>query len=177
VGLLGKMLTRLNKAQADLDPVREKYIRRERYLITDMISELLPDRERFIILEGGAADSFRDPRWQAFDPSRKRLYGFEPNETECTQMNEKARSLGLDYSFFPIGLWSSTTRLPLYENSSSGVNSFYPLNVVLTNRWKFENAKDKFYATDIFYPLGTTSDRRRAGVVAVCGRHSAPYEG
>src|SRR5262249_17838698 len=36
-------------------------------------------------------------------------------------------------------------------------NSFFPQNVALTNRWKFENANERFYASDIFYPLGTTS--------------------
>lgn len=145
-------------SQVATDPVREKYIRRERYLITDMLAAFLPASDKFVILEGGASDSFRDPRWQAFDPARKRLYGFEPSESECTQMNEKARSLGLDFQFFPIGLWSTTTRLPLHENKSPGGNSFYEQNVGLTNRWKFENSRDKFLASDIFYPLGTTSE-------------------
>ena len=55
---------------------------------------------------------FRDPRWQALDPPRKRLYGFESDEAECARMNETAKSLGLDYLFFPVGLWSSSTQLP-----------------------------------------------------------------
>jgi FkbM family methyltransferase len=145
-------------AQPEIDPIREKYIRRERYLITDMVATLLPARVKFVILEGGASDSFSDTRWQAFDGHRKRLYGFEPNESECAQLNERAHSLGLDFRFFPIGLWSSNARLPLYENKSPGGNSFYPQNVSLTNRWKFENSRDKFLAADIFYPLGTTSE-------------------
>jgi FkbM family methyltransferase len=148
----------LKRADQASDPVREKYIRRERYIITDLISETLPARERLIILEGGAADSFRDPRWQAFDNSRKRLYGFEPNQAECARLNEEAKSLGLDYQFFPVGLWSSTARLALYENKAASGNSFFPQNVTLTNRWKFENSKEKYYAKDIFYPLGTTSE-------------------
>ena len=146
------------------DPVREKYIKRERYIITDLISEILADSERFVILEGGAADSFRDPRWQALDPPRKRLYGFEPDEAECARMNETAKSLGLDYLFFPVGLWSSSTQLPLYENKAPSGSSFYQQNIVLTDRWKFENAKDKFFASDIFYPLGTTSEWKMTSV-------------
>ena len=156
--VLRNKFSTLKRADNASDPIREKYIRRERYIITDLISEILPARERFIILEGGAADSFRDPRWQAFDNTRKRLYGFEPNQAECTRMNEEAKSLSLDYQFFPVGLWSETTRLALHENKAASGNSFFPQNVALTNRWKFENTKEKYYASDIFYPLGTTSE-------------------
>ena len=56
-------------AQPEIDPIREKYIRRERYLITDMVATLLPARVKFVILEGGASDSFSDTRWQAFAAS------------------------------------------------------------------------------------------------------------
>jgi FkbM family methyltransferase len=157
-------LAGIAKAHGAADPMREKYIRRERYIITDLISEMLPVGEQFIILEGGASESFRDVRWQAFDKSRKRLYGFEPDQAECNRMNEEAKSRGLDYQFFPIGLWSESARLPLYENKAAGGNSFFLQNVALTNRWKFENAREKFYASDIFYPLGTTSQWDVTGI-------------
>jgi Methyltransferase FkbM domain len=44
------------------------------------------------------------------------------------------------------------------RNKAAGGNSFFPQNVALANRWKFQNSKEKYYATDIFYPLGTTSE-------------------
>ena len=43
-------------AEPEIDPVREKYIRRERYLITDMIAQFLSPEKKFTILEGGASD-------------------------------------------------------------------------------------------------------------------------
>ena len=79
-------------------------------------------------------------------------------------MNEKARSLGLDFHFYPAGLWSGSARLPLHENKSPGGNSFYEQNVGLTNRWKFENSREKYLASEIFYPLGTTSEWKLTSV-------------
>ena len=133
-----------------------RYLRRERFLVCDAVADLLPPNEPYTILEGGAADSFRDPRWQAFDSNRKRLYGFEPNREECDALNVKSRELGLDYQFFPIGLWREDCRLPLYENKSSGGNSFYRQNVELTDRWKFESSTVIRPSKGTFYPTGTS---------------------
>lgn len=142
--------------QQEDDTIRMRYLRRERFLVCDAVAELLPANEPFTILEGGAGDSFRDPRWQAFDPERKRLYGFEPNREECDALNAKSREMGLDYRFYPIGLWRETCRLPLYENKSWGGTSFYRQNTALTDRWKFESSTVTRLAKDTFYPTGTS---------------------
>lgn len=138
------------------DQVRTRYLRRERFLVCDAVADFVSLNERFTILEGGAADSFSDTRWQAFDPARKRLYGFEPNREECDALNAKSREMGLDYRFYPIGLWREPCRLPLYENKSGGGTSFYRQDTALTDRWKFESSTVTRLAKDTFYPTGTS---------------------
>lgn len=138
------------------DPTRERYITRQGFIITDLVSEALPAEERFIILDGGAREALSDPRWQVFDKGRVRLYGFEPDAAEIEKLNAEVRARGLDYRYFAGALWSAPATLTFYENKASGGGSFYEQNTDLTDRWKFENAKDLFYARDIFYPTGTS---------------------
>lgn len=134
----------------------ERYTRREGYIITDLVSALLPEPERFTILDGGAREALSDPRWRVFDSKRVRLYGFEPDEREVAELNRIAPERGLDYRYYAAGLWSRPTRLAFYENKSPGGGSFYPQNMALTDRWKFANTEKKFLARDIFYPTGTS---------------------
>ena len=138
------------------DPERLRYIRRERLIITDLIAAWLPANHQFLILDGGARSAFDDPRWNVFDPGRVRLFGFEVDEKECADLNRLARERGLDYHFFSVGLWSRPARKTFYENKSSGGGSFFAQNSDFTNRWKFENAEQKFLAREMFYPTGTT---------------------
>jgi FkbM family methyltransferase len=137
------------------DLVRERYIQRQGFIITDLITKLLPPDERFVILDGGARDALADPRWQAFEPGRARLYGFEPDDKETISLNAEVREKGLDFHYFSGALWSEPTELTFYENKASGGGSFYPQNTALTERWKFENTAELFLARDIFYPTGT----------------------
>lgn len=154
----------INRASADkaappappVDPLRERYIRRQGYIISDLVAAALPIDERFVILDGGAREALSDPRWKVFDQSRVRLYGFEPDTKEVIALNELAREKQLDYRYFAGALWSEPTERIFYENKAPGGGSFYEQNTELTNRWKFENHTDKFYARDIFYPVGTS---------------------
>ncbi len=136
------------------DPIRERYTRREGYIITDLITEYLPADERFTILDGGAREALSDPRWQVFDQTRVCLFGFEPDVAEVQNLNRIASERKLGYHYFPGALWSRQAEETFYENKASGGGSFYEQNTELTNRWKFENHQEKFYARDIFYPTG-----------------------
>jgi FkbM family methyltransferase len=140
-----------------LDPALiGQYIRRERFMMTDLVSERLPETERFTILDGGAREALSDPRWQAFDARRVRLFGFEPDEREVDELNRIAAERGLDYRYYATGLWSRQTNVTFYENKSPGGGSFYAQNTSLTDRWKFANTEKKFASRDIFYPTGTS---------------------
>jgi FkbM family methyltransferase len=133
------------------------YRTRQRFILTDLIASILPKENGFQILDAGARDAFADPRWNACPPERTTLFGFECDDHECKQLNARANELGRDYRYYPLGLWSAPGELTLIENKSSGGNSMFLQNTRLTNRWKFENAKDKFYAKEIFYPTGETT--------------------
>jgi FkbM family methyltransferase len=82
------------------------------------------------------------------------IHGFEVDDAECERLNRDAAERGLPHHYYPRALWSSEGPLTIYQNKASGGASAYRQNVDLTNRWKFQNAKEKFYARDIFYPTG-----------------------
>lgn len=133
------------------------YSRRERFIITELVySRLLPG-DTFSILDGGARGGLSDPRWRSIGDDRLVIYGFEVEDAECEKLNRDAAERGLRHHYYPRALWSSEGSLTIYENKASGGVSAYRQNVDLTNRWKFQNATQKFYARDIFYPTGETS--------------------
>jgi len=133
------------------------YSRRERFIITELIySHLLP-KETFSILDGGARGGPSDPRWSAIGDKRVVIYGFEVDDAECQRLNRDASERGVPHHYYPFALWSSEGPLTIYENKAPGGGSAYRQNVDLTNRWKFQNAKEKFYARDIFFPMGETT--------------------
>jgi FkbM family methyltransferase len=137
-------------------PADERYIRREGFIITDLVCGAIPPEDRFTILDGGAREALSDPRWRALPAGRVRLFGFEPDAKEVDELNRTAAAQGLDYRYYAAGLWSAPSTLTFYENKSPGGGSFYAQNTGLTERWKFQNTQDKFYARDIFYPTGTS---------------------
>lgn len=130
------------------------YSRRERFIITELVySRLLPNGS-FSILDGGARGGPSDPRWRSIGDSRLVIYGFEVEDAECERLNRDSVARGLRHHYYPTALWGSEGSLKIYENKASGGASAYRQNVDLTNRWKFQNATQKFYARDIFYPTG-----------------------
>ena len=139
-----------------VDPTRQRYIERKGFIITDLIVAALPAAERFTILDGGALGALSDPRWQVF-AGRTRIYGFEPNAEAVETLNATVRERGLDHRYVAGALWSAPGTLTFHANKAGGGGSFYPQNVDLTDRWKFENTREKFYARDMFYPTGTES--------------------
>jgi len=134
------------------DALRDRYTRRTGFIITDLVSDALAERERFIILDGGAREALADPRWQSLAPGRVRLYGFEPDDKEVADLNRIAAERGLDYRYFAAGLWSTPGTQTFYANKSPGGGAFYKQNTDLTDRWKFANSEQKFLSRDIFYP-------------------------
>lgn len=142
--------------KTDEELLNERYNRRERFIIADLVSAVLPPDERFTILDGGAREALADPRWQALDASRVRIYGFEPDDAAVAQLNKEAADRGLDYRYFAAGLWSKPAKLTFYENKSPGGGSFYKQKTELTDRWKFANTEQKFLSREIFFPTGTS---------------------
>jgi FkbM family methyltransferase len=130
------------------------YSRRERFIITELVySHLLPI-DTFSILDGGARGGPSDPRWRSIGDDRLVIFGFEVEDAECERLNRDATERGLRHRYFPQALWSSEGPLAIYDNKASGGVSAYRQNLDLTNRWKFQNKKEKMYARDIFYPTG-----------------------
>jgi FkbM family methyltransferase len=132
------------------------YSRRERFIITELVYARALPHETFSILDGGARGGPSDPRWRSIGDDRLVIYGFEVEDAECENLNRDAAERGLRHHYYPSALWSSEGPLTIYQNKASGGTSAYRQNVELTNRWKFQNATQQFYARDIFYPIGET---------------------
>src|SRR5271169_3364066 len=133
------------------------YSRRERFVIADLVFSYLPEGETFSILDGGARGGPSDPRWRSIADQRLVIHGFEVDTVECARLNQDAARQGLRHHYYPIALWSSNRTLTVHQNKASGGGSVYRQNVALTNRWKFQNVTQKFYARDIFYPTTDVS--------------------
>src|SRR5262245_21307453 len=54
-----------------------RYREREALIILPRLVELLPDEERFFIVDAGAREVDRDPRWKPFPQGRLKFVGFE----------------------------------------------------------------------------------------------------
>lgn len=113
------------------------YRRRERFILADLVGEAAAGTP-VSVLDAGARDAFRDPRWSAFGRDRIRFYGFEPDEAECAALTTTARREGYDCRYFPVGLWRADATVPFYVNHSPGGSSFFPQNRAFTDRWRFQ---------------------------------------
>ena len=147
----------------DLPPVAtapdgsNPYSRRERFIITELVyTRALPEAP-FSILDGGARGGPSDVRWRAIGDRRLVIHGFEVENDECERLNRDASEKGLPHRYYPSALWSSEGPLTIHGNKAPGGISAYPQNVELTNRWKFQNATQKFYAREMFHPTGEIS--------------------
>jgi FkbM family methyltransferase len=137
---------------AEQDPAISKYRDRQSLILLPRLIALLEDNDRFLIVDGGAREVDRDPRWQRFPPQRLKLIGFEPDASEAQRLNSTPGLGGLEWQFIPAGLWSFSGRIRFEHNKASGGSSFLTQNRALTDRWKFENQTDTALARDIFFP-------------------------
>lgn len=110
----------------------------DRYFIADMVTAYLSQRhQRFVVIEGGARESFTVKRWKGINADQLTLYGFEVDSDECNRLNETTARLGLDFHFYPYGLWGRKGRLPFYVTQERGGCSFYSPNEKLIKRWSY----------------------------------------
>lgn len=137
----------------EMDPVVSRYRDRQALVLLPLLMTLLPENDRFLIVDGGAREVDRDPRWRPFPPERLRFIGFEPDEAEAQRLNATPGPGGLEWKFVPAGLWGSSGQMQFEHNKASGGSSFLPQNRAVTDRWKFENPREISHARDIFFPV------------------------
>jgi FkbM family methyltransferase len=142
-----------------------RYRDRKSLILLPRLLDLLPDQERFVIVDGGAREVDREPRWRPFPPSRLRFIGFEPNESEAQRLNATPGPGGLEWQFIPAGLWGSSGQRRFEHNKAEGGSSFLSQHRELTDRWKFENAQETVLAREMFFPVSDEEMR----VVSLAG--------
>ena len=130
--------------QAGIDEfVRYKNV--DRFILCALACDALPEGERITILDVGARYAYHDPCWLPIPPERIRIYGFEPDTEECARVNAGAQDQGLDYTCFPLALWSRAETLTLNVCPKlPGSASLYPFDFALLNRWKVAGAADEY---------------------------------
>jgi FkbM family methyltransferase len=126
---------------------------RDGLILLPRLLQLLSPDEQFLIVDGGAREVDRDPRWRPFPPDRLRFIGFEPDEAEAARLNATRGPGGLEWQFIPAGLWGMSGRMRLEHNKATGGSSFLTQNRELTDRWKFENPTETTLARDAFFPV------------------------
>jgi FkbM family methyltransferase len=148
------------------------YRDRSALILLPHVIDLLPPDETVVIVDVGAREVDRDPRWRPFPQRRLRFYGFEPDAPEAERLNQLRRDSDAFTEFYAAGLWSSTGTLTFRHNNIPGGSSFLPQHHPVTDRWKFENPTQETIARDMFREVGSdeidviTLDEwaRRAGV-------------
>jgi FkbM family methyltransferase len=133
----------------------QQYAYRERLklILLPRLLDLLDSQDRFVIVDAGAREVERDPRWRPFPAERLEFVGFEPDKEEATRLNAIAESEGRKRHFVAAGLWGTSGTLDFEHNNIGGGSSFLPQNRDVTDRWKFENPKRTALARDIFFPV------------------------
>lgn len=140
------------EAKPTEDPFSSAYRNRVSLILLPRLLDLLPQSDRFTIVDAGAREVDRDPRWRPFPPNRLRFVGFEPDATEAARLNASPSKDGIEWQFVAAGLWGSTGTLTFEHNNIGGGSSFLPQNRQVTDRWKFENPHETALARNIFFP-------------------------
>jgi FkbM family methyltransferase len=134
------------------DEAALSYTRREALFLVGRLAGLLPEDDRFVIVDAGARDADEDPRWRPFPPHRLSIFGFEPDAVEAARLNQRGAQGGQERQYYSAGLWGSNGTMRFEHNKSSGGSSFLRQNRAVTDRWKFENPTAISLASDIFFP-------------------------
>jgi len=62
-----------------------RYWRREGFILSDLVQDALPAHDRLVVLDVGAREAFRDPRWRGFSPDHIEFIGFEADAVEAAR--------------------------------------------------------------------------------------------
>jgi FkbM family methyltransferase len=153
---VGEKLTQARRPQNAAANLRAtEYAERRSLVLVPKLLEMLDLSDKFLIVDAGAREVDRDPRWRPFPPERLSFIGFEPDKEEAARLNAESSATGLKQRFVAAGLWRSSGARNFEHNNIGGGSSFLPQNRNVTDRWKFENPAEARHARDIFFPVRT----------------------
>lgn len=116
----------------------------DRFILCGLACAALPPGERLTILDVGARYAYKDPFWLGIPPERMRLYGFEADPEECARVNAETPA-GVEYTCFPLALWSSRGESTLRFCPRVPANSsLYPFDYAAMDRWKVSNGQEEY---------------------------------
>lgn len=153
---LAQARARIQRMQHAAAPETEgqiEYRERRKLFLIPRLLDFLDEDDRFVIVDAGAREVERDPRWRPFPPERLEFIGFEPDKEEAARLNLLAEKEGLKRHFVAAGLWGTSGTIDFEHNNIGGGSSFLSQNREVTDRWKFENPHEISLARDIFFPV------------------------
>ncbi|HWR02559.1 MAG TPA: FkbM family methyltransferase, partial [Humidesulfovibrio sp.] len=125
-----------------------------RHILCEGIYGLLPEGERFTLLDVGARDAVNDERWLGIPASRMRLYGFELDDEGCEAMNREMAESGIEARFFPYGLAGAAGRRSFHHSTRHpGSSSLYPYNMELFGRIKMADSHEAHNLAQFLEPI------------------------
>lgn len=112
----------------------------ERFIICRLVEELLPATEKISLLDIGARDPLKTTFWLSLNPNRLKVHGFDADDAESEKINQAAKIENLDYTCYPIALWSEPGKRIFYHTPELPENSsFFPHDFDLINNWKVQH--------------------------------------
>ncbi len=126
------------------------YRERSALILLPRLLDMLEPHDALVVVDAGAREVDRDPRWRPFSRNRLRFFGFEPDAPEAHRLNSSRDQDRFPTDFFAAGLWSFTGRLTFHQNNLSGGSSYLRQKHRVTDRWKFENPTQVSVAREIF---------------------------
>lgn len=111
-------------------------------IISERIFEILPPNEKISVIDCGAKGGTEAEKW-SFSGDRVIIYGFDPDEDECTRLNSEAEARGLQHYYYPICLGQSDQQSrKFYMTKQAYSHSLYQPDEKQVSRWKqFQEGK------------------------------------
>jgi FkbM family methyltransferase len=123
-----------------VETAENDYREARRFILCDLIWESGLVRTPLVVLDIGARDALSDTRWTGLPREMVRLHGFEPDDEECRNLNERANAGGYPFVFHSTALAETTGEATLYQYAEPAANSLYPGNARLLARWCYNRA-------------------------------------
>ena len=98
-----------------------------------LAQDLLPEDDRFVVLDAGATESKMATDYAAWSPDRWRVFGFDPSRNAVLAGDES------NIIMSPIALGAREETIAFYETANSGASSIHPPETEFAKRILFND--------------------------------------
>lgn len=117
--------------------------------ISKLTFEVLPPHERLVIIDCGARGGTEANKWASI-ADRVTIYGFEPDEVACSNLNHNAQKHGLQHFYFPMCLaQNDDEKSKFFITKQKSSSSIYKPKEHQSLRWKSYQKNKIFCANEL----------------------------